>query len=42
MDIIPNIVNFSKGTNSIKNVGGVMVLVLCQLSDNVLYLYTVS
>ena len=30
-----------KGHNSIKNVGGVKVLVLCTLSDNALYLYQV-
>ena len=33
---------FSKGHHSIKNVGGVMVLVLCLLSDDALYLYEVS
>ena len=32
---------FMKGHNSIKNVGGVKVLVLCLLSDNALYLYQV-
>ena len=32
----------SKGHNSVKNVGGVMVLILCTLSDNGLYLYKVS
>ena len=33
---------FSKRHNSVKNVGGVMVLVLCTLSDDALYLYKVS
>ena len=28
----------SKGTNSVKNVGGVAIFVLCTLSDRVLYL----
>ena len=37
MDMISN-----KGTNSVKNVGGVMVFVLCLLSDDALYLYKVS
>ena len=32
----------SKGHDSIKNVGGVLVLVLCTSSDNGLYLYRVS
>ena len=32
------IFKFSKGNNSVKNVGGVMVLVLCLLSDDALYL----
>ena len=32
----------SKGQNSIKNVGGVMVLVFCTSSDDGLYLYKVS
>ena len=32
----------SKGHNSINNVGGVSVLVLCTASDNGLYLYQVS
>ena len=42
MDII-QIGNVTKGTtNSIKNVGGVMVLNLCLLSDDALYLYKVS
>ena len=31
----------SKGQNSTKDVGGVMVLVLCTLPDNVLYLHRV-
>ena len=30
-----------KGNNSIKNVDGVMVLVLCSLPDGALYLYQV-
>ena len=34
-----SIVIFSKGHNSVKNVDGVMVLVLCTSSDNALYLY---
>ena len=33
---------FSKGHNSVKTVGRVMVLVLCILSDLALYLYKVS
>ena len=33
---------FSKGHNSVKTVGRVMVLVLCILSDLALYLYNVS
>ena len=33
---------FSKGNNFIKNVGRVMVFVLCLLSDDALYLYKVS
>ena len=33
---------FSKGHHSVKHVGGIMVLVLCLLSDDALYLYTVS
>ena len=33
---------FSKGHNSIQNVGRVMVLVLCKSSDHALYLYKVS
>ena len=36
------IYKFSKGHHSLKNVGGVMVLVLCLLSDEALYLYKVS
>ena len=32
----------SKGHNSVKNVGGVKVLVLCISSDDDLYLYQVS
>ena len=32
----------SKGHNSVKNVGGVSVLVLCTSSDDGLYLYQVS
>ena len=31
-----------KGHNSVKNVGGVLVLVLCISSDNGLHLYQVS
>ena len=34
--------NFQKGNNSVNNVGGVMVLVLCILSNVALYLYNVS
>ena len=34
--------NFSKGHNSVKNVGGVTIFVLCTSSDNGLYLYKVS
>ena len=37
--ISTHILKFSKGHNSIKNVGGVMVLVLFILFDSVLYLY---
>ena len=33
---------FSKGHNSVKTVGRVMVLALCILSDLALYLYEVS
>ena len=36
------IVKISKGHNSVKNVGGVAVLVLCISSDDGLYLYKVS
>ena len=36
------IAKISKGHNSVKNVGRVAVLVLCTLSDDDLYLYTVS
>ena len=32
----------SKGHNSVKNVDGVMVLVLCISSDDGLYLYKIS
>ena len=32
----------SKGHNSVKNVGGVTILVLCTLSDDGSYLYKVS
>ena len=32
----------SKGHNSVKNVGGVMILFLCTSSDDGLYLYKVS
>ena len=35
------ILKFSKGHNSINSVGGVMVLILSTLSDNVLHLYQV-
>ena len=35
------ILEFSKGHNSVNNVGGVMVLVLSISSDSVLYLYQV-
>ena len=35
------ILKFSKGHNSVNSVGGVMVLVLSTLSDNVSYLYQV-
>ena len=37
-----NIENISKGHNSIENVDGVKLLVLCRLSDHALYLYEVS
>ena len=33
------IVKFAKGHNSIKHVGGVVVLVLCTSFDDALYLY---
>ena len=33
---------FSKGHNSVKNAGRVMVLLLCISSDHALYLYKVS
>ena len=36
------IFTFSKGNNYIKNVGRVMVLVLCLLTDDALYLYKIS
>ena len=36
------IAKISKGHNYVKNVGGVMVLVLCTSSDNGLYLNKVS
>ena len=35
-------VKFSKGNNSVNNVGGVMVSVLCTSADDPLYLYKVS
>ena len=35
------ILKFAKGHNSVKYVGGIMVLVLSTLSDNALYLYQV-
>ena len=41
MDMISNS-HFYKGDLFLKNVGGVMVLVLCLLSDDALYLYKVS
>ena len=34
--------NTSKGHNSVKNIAGVSVLVLCTSSDDGLYLYQVS
>ena len=34
-----SIEKISKGHNSIKNVGGVTILVFCTLSDVALYLY---
>ena len=36
------ILKSTKGHNSVKNEDGVAVLVLCTLSDNVLYLYQVA
>ena len=36
-----SIVIFSKGHNSVKCVGGVMVRALCTFSDNALYLFQV-
>ena len=41
MDTI-SIIKFSKGHNSVKNVGGVTVLVLCTSSDDAVYLYQIS
>ena len=38
MDTI-SIVKFSKGHNSVKNVGGVMILVLCTTFNDALYLF---
>ena len=35
------ILKFSKGHNSVNSVGGVILIVLSILSDNVLYLYQV-
>ena len=35
------ILKFENGHNSVKSVGGVMILVLSTLSDNALYLYHV-
>ena len=35
-------VKYSKGHKSIKKVGGFYVLILCQLSDDGLYLYKIS
>ena len=37
-----SIVKFAKGNNSVKNVGGVMVLVYCMSFDDASYLYQVS
>ena len=37
-----SIVKFKKGHNSVKNVGGDMVLALCMSFDDVLYLFKVS
>ena len=36
------ILKFAKGHHLVKTVGGVMVLVLCTLSDNALYVFQVS
>ena len=41
MDTI-SIVKFAKGHTSVKNVGGVIVLVLCTSFDDALNLYQVS
>ena len=41
MDMI-SISRLSKGHNSIKTVGGVLIVVLCTLSDDALYLNKVS
>ena len=41
MDTI-SIVKCAKGHNSVKNVGGVMLLVLCMSVNNALYLYKIS
>ena len=35
------ILNFTKGHNSVKSVGGVQVFLLCTSLDNALYLYQV-
>ena len=37
-----SVVKFAKGHNSVKYVGGVMVLVLCMYFDDALYSYNVS
>ena len=37
-----SIMKFSKGHNSVKNVGGVKDFVLCILSADALYLYKIS
>ena len=42
IELTISIRKISKGHNSVKNVGGVSVLVLCILSDDGLYLYQVS
>ena len=42
MKFIERTGKISKGHNSVKNVGGVSVLVLCTSSDDGLYLYQVS